>query len=368
MVSLLVACAAFAAPAVGQDIAQLRRREAELIARRDELHAQLAEEARRRFEMQPRTVVEVRGLKVAYPEWAGRSDGLVAELDAQVARYGSAIDLLRADTLSSDTLAIGVVADTAIVGVPSYATMKYRIGPEDGSRPVSIDRDHPDAWVAGIVGAALQHWATGIIDQPLREWLGTMDQRATVASLRDPIVRDLVRSQSSRARRCLNGAANECRLLLELDPGRTPLLEAYDPADLPGLFGHMDLDIRIPGRANCVGKRSPEACAELVRLGRALPPHPVSMRARQSLFAYAVATGGNGAWLRLHQAQGRPVAEQLSIAAGRPIDSLVAEWQHDLRAGRRTTTAGLVPSLMLALAWGVAGLLLFAWRYRWRHV
>jgi len=177
-----------------------------------------------------------------------------------------------------------------------------------------------------------------------------------------------VTSPSSRARRCLSGAATDCRLLLELGEGDTPRLEAYDREDLPGLIGRMDLDLRIPGRANCVGKHDPAACAELVRQGRVIPPHPVSPRTRQSLFAYALVSGGESAWLRLHEARGRSIPAQLSAAAGRPLDSLLVEWQHDLRAGRRTTTAGLAPSLLLAVVWSVLTTLFFAWRYRWRHV
>ena len=56
------------------------------------------------------------------------------------------------------------------------------------------------------------------------------------------------------------------------------------------------------------------------------------------------------------------------MAAGRPRDSQVIGWRRDLLEGRRTTTTGLAPSLLLALWWGVVGTLLFAWWYRWRHV
>jgi hypothetical protein len=364
VLGLLLAGTLLAVPAQAQELDQLRRREAELTARRDDLHAQLSREASDRFRSQPRVVVSTGKLHVAFPEWAagGTNEELIAALTAQAARYGVAID-----SFLTDTLVIGVEADT-VEGIPTFATMKYRIGPEDGSQWISVDRRHPGAWVAQFAGAALQHWAGGLIDRPLRSWLGTMDQRSTVASLRDPIVRDLVTSPSSRARRCLNGVTEECRLVLELDEVATPLLSAYDPTDLPELFQRMDLNARIPGRANCIGKRDTAACAELVRLGRAEPPHPLSMRSRQSLFAYALALGGEDAWLRLHQAQGRPIAEQLGAAAGRPVDSLVAAWQRDLLEGRHTTTAGLAPSLMLALAWTVVTLLFFAWRYRWRHV
>lgn len=361
LLSLLLACVALAAPVQAQELERLRRHEAELLARRDQLMEQVSREAEGRFRSERRTVLTVGRLHLAYPEWAtAAGNGQLANaLEAQLSRYGSA-----ADSLLRDTLFIWVDEHD-----PARSwRVKYRMGNTSGTRQMNVDSIGPGAWVTEVASAALQDWAEDLTDLRLRLWTGRLDQRTTIASLRDPIVRDLVSSPSSRARRCLDGAPEDCRLLLELDDGATPLLAAYDAADLPGLFERMDLNVRIPGRASCIGKRDPAACAELVRQGRAQPPHPVSTRSRQSLFAYAVALGGKGAWLRLHEAQGRPLAEQLAAAAGTPVDSLLVAWQRDLRAGRRTTAVGLAPSLMLALAWGIVTILLFAWRYRWRHV
>lgn len=361
LLTLLVACAAIAAPVRAQELEQLRRHEAGLLARRDQLMEQVAREAEGRFRSERRTVLAVGPLRLAYPEWAAiaENEELIATLEAQVRRYGTA-----ADSLLSDTLYVWV--DEHLPG--RSWRVKYRMGLVTGTREMSIDSIGPGRWVAEVATFALQDWAGDLTDLRLRLWTGRLDQRTTIAALRDPIIRDLVGSPSSRARRCLDGAPEECRLLLELDEGATPLLAAYDASDLPGLFERMDLSARIPGRANCIGKRDASACAELVRQGRVQPPHPVSTRARQSLFAYAIAAGGEQAWLRLHQAQGRPLADQLGAAAGMSADSLLQSWQRDLRAGRRTTTAGLTPSLLLALAWGVVTTLFFAWRYRWRHV
>ncbi|HEX7918502.1 MAG TPA: hypothetical protein VF454_03815 [Gemmatimonadales bacterium] len=367
ILQLFLACSAVAVavvvPVQAQDVEQLRRHEAELLARRDGLVEQVAREAEGRFRSERRTVLAVGPLRVAYPEWASvaANNELSAALEAEVRRYGTAVDSLLADTVY---IWVDEPAPERHV-----ARMKFRVGSWTGTREVGIDSTRPGAWVSEMAVAALDEWAMqSLLDLRLSQWLGRLDQRNTVASLRDPIVRDLVSSPSSRARRCLDGSPDDCRLLLELDEGATPLLEAYDRADLPGLFDRMDLNDRIPGRANCIGKRDTIACADLVREGRALPPHPVGSRARQSLFAYAIATGGEGAWLRLYRAKGLPVAEQLGAASGKPVDSLLVSWQQDLRAGRRTTTAGLAPSLFLALSWSVVGILLFAWRYRWRHV
>ena len=363
VLTLLLACAGLVAPLRAQELEQLQRQEARLLARREELTQQVSREAEGRFRSERRTVLTVGPVHVAYPEWAAATGGddLAAALRSQLDRYGTAADSL----LAGDTIYIWVDEQEA----GRAARVKYRVGGWQGGRTTGIDSTHSGAWVAAVAVAALDEWALQtLLDLPLAQWLGNWDQRNTVASLRDPIVRDLVGSPSARAQRCLNGAAEECRLVLELDEGATPLLSAYALTDLPGLFQRMDLGARIPGRANCVGKRDAAACAELVRLGRARPPHPLSMRSRQSLFAYAIASGGADAWLRLHRAHGRPLAEQLGAAAGKPVDSLVAAWQRDLLAGRRATTAGLTPSLMLTLAWGVVTTLFFAWRYRWRHV
>jgi hypothetical protein len=368
--SLILAGAVIALPVQGQDLAQLKRREAELIARRDQLFAQSARESQERFASGQRAYLTVGRFTVAYPKWVAEEGDahLAATVSAQVERYGTA-----ADSLLTDTLYVWVVE--VIEG--RMAGVKYRLGAIEGARRVWVDSTTRVASVEEIVNAplveeiataVLLQWAKELLDTSLTSWVGSLDQRNTVVAVRDPIVRDLVASRSTRARRCLAGAVIECRLLLEVDDGSLPLLDAYDAADLPGLFEAMDLSDRIPGRANCVGKRDPAACADLVRSGRVRPPHPVSMRTRQSLFTYAIASGGDGAWLRLHRARGLPVGEQLSFAARQPVDSLLVSWHRDLLAGRRTTTAGVVPSLMLAVVWGLLGIILFAWRYRWRHV
>lgn len=361
MLALLVAAAVLAAPVRAQELEQLKRHEARLLARRDELLQQVAREADGRFRSERRTVLAAGPLRLAYPAWATAAGDtqLARTLEAQVRRYGTAAGSLLADTLY-------VWVDETFPGRGSE--VKYRIGELTGTQNVAVDSFGPGTWVAEIVAAALQDRAEQLIDPRLVLWTGRLDPRTTVATLRDPIVRDLVGSLSSRARHCLSGVPEECRLVLELDAGATPLLSAYDPADLPALFRRIGLDPRIPGRASCVGNRDGAACAELVRLGRAEPPHPLSIRARQSFFAYALAAGGEDAWLRLHRARGRPLAEQLAAAAGRPVDSLVVAWRHDLLEGRRTTASGLAPNFLLALAWGVVGILLFAWRYRWRRV
>jgi hypothetical protein len=362
VLSLLLTCAALAAPVQAQDLAQLRRREAELTALRAQLYNDAGVESDRQFKSQRRSVLSVGRFHVAYPEWMGNDLGedVTTVLEAQLRAYGQA-----ADSVPMDTLYIGMV--DAFGGSGSVG-LRFRMGPVDGVREFGHDSTEAGEWVRFVASLALQRWAEDLLGLPMNQWLGPMDPRASVATLRDPLVRELVGSPSSRARRCINGTIEDCRLLLELDEGGTPLLAAYDVGDLPTVIGRMDLSVRMPGRANCIGKHDPEACAALIRQGRALPPHPVGPRARQSLFAYAVATGGDGAWLRLYRAQGSSIAQQLSAAAGKPVDSLLVSWQHDLIEGRRTTTAGLVPSLVLALLWSVGTTLFFAWRYRWRHV
>ena len=357
----LLACVVIAAPAQAQEPEQLRRHEARLLERQQELLAEAAAAGGARFNAERRTVLTEGPLHLAYPDWApvAGDEPLLRSLQAEVRRYGTA-----ADTLRPDTVLVGVIAHEH--GSPWR--VGYRIGELSGAREMRLDSAGSAAWVGEIASAALQDWGLSLLDPRLRKWIGALDQRNSVDELRDPIVRDLVGSPSARARRCLRGAPEECRLLLELGDGPIPRLDAYEPTDLPGLFERMWLSERIPGRANCVGKRDGRACAELVRLGRIEPPHSVSLRTRQSLFIYAITAGGGDAWLRLHRAQGRPLAEQLGAAAGMPVDSLLASWQHDLLRGRRTTVAGSVPSLLLALAWSVIGVLLFAWRYRWRHV
>ena len=350
-----------AAPLQGQELERLKRHEAELVARLEALQGEAKAAETARFVTGPFAATRVGELVIAYPEWAAGdvAEGLAAALGPRLARYGTALALRRGDTIFVS------IDERSRNG--SIVQARWQFGAARGEQWVGAGARDPVGWVADIVDVAIGAWVGSLVDPDLLAWAGVNSARISASGLRDPIVRDLVASHSSRARRCLRGADDDCRLLLELGEGGVPRADAYDPADLPGVILEIT-SVYVPGRVNCTSKRDVAACVELVRRGSTIPPHPVSTRTRSALLAYAIAQGGEGAWLRLRDARGRPLPDQVSAAAGRSVDAVVTGWRRDLIEGRRTTVSGLAPSLLLAVLWSVAAVVLFAWRYQWRRV
>ena len=360
---ILLGLVMLGAPLRAQELAQLARREAELRVRLDSLKASVAVGDSMRFAGQRRAVVSAGEFHVAYPEWVVRETrvDLPVLMSSWRARYGRIVD-----SLLRDTLFIGA-DDSVHARRAGWVELEWRMGPLHDSASVPLVGEMRGEWPAWIVSVALRRWAASLIDLRFARWLGESDPSLSLDLQREGAVRGLMLSPSSRGRRCLEGDIEECALLLELRDLPDPVLQGYDPADLPGLVARMFIR-SIPERSRCVTGRDLATCAEILGAPTRRPARAASPAIRQSLFAFAVMRGGEMAWMRLKQAAGRPVADQLAAVAGEPIDSLLGAWQRDLREGRRTSAADIGPILLMALAWAVAGSLFFAWRYRWRHV
>jgi hypothetical protein len=363
LLGLLLGVVALSAPLHAQERERLARREAELSARLAVLKAHEASDDSTRFVDQRRTIVSAGPFHVAYPEWAAREarHRLPELVEERRRRYGVALD-----SLLTDTLYIWV-DDSAHARQASSTSAVWRMGALGGQQSITLQGGMRSDWVTWTASTALEQWAQSVIDPEFTRWLGPTNPRMEFADLRDGSVRELILSTSSRGRRCLDGSIEECELLLELQPVPDPLLQAYDPADYRGLVERPGTN-DYAGRSRCVTGRELATCVEILQRPGRRPIRALSGRVRQSLMTFAMMRGGGAAWLRLSRAAGRPIAEQLASASGMPSDSLLAEWQRDLRAGRRTTEGGLTTGFLMMLAWGVLGSLFFAWRYRWRHV
>jgi hypothetical protein len=271
------------------------------------------------------------------------------------------------DSLLTDTLFIWV-EDSAQATGKWTAHGEWRLGGIRDSLFIDLDPELRLDWATWAVGQALERWAQRVLDPALVSWTGPTGPRVSVDALRDGALHDLVTSPSSLARRCAEGDLDRCRRLLDLNAAGDTGISSYDAADLPRLVESSGTAEYLPGRAECVVQLDLARCGELIRDHHLAIPWAATARVRQSLFAFALATGGQDAWLRLQRAAGRSISAQLAAGADRPIDGLIAAWQHDLRSEHRSTTAGLGDALMLAITWSVVGTLLFAWRFRWRRV
>jgi hypothetical protein len=221
--------------------------------------------------------------------------------------------------------------------------------------------------VSWVPSAALESWAQSRLSPALAEWLGPTNPSAGYASTRDGMVRELVTSPSTRGPKCLDGDIEECAFLLQLAATDDPLVDAYDPADLPRLVRGWRSEITA-GRSRCVNGGDLAACRQVLQRSERRPVQAASNGMRQSLFAYALMQGGDGAWLRKSPQESALLSQQLAAISGVPIDTLLSEWQQDLRAGYRTAEAGLGAGYLGVLLWAIGVSLFFAWRYRWRHV
>lgn len=351
------------APLHAQDRERLLRRQASLTARIAAFQASQAMHDSLRFEEQRRVVVSAGAVHVALPEWAaeaGRRN--VPQLAAAGReRYG---DLL--DSQLRDTLFIWI-EDSIRGSTIKHSDMEWRLGGLHGRGSVERAGAGADAWLTWVPSAALEAWAQTRLAPELSQWLGPTNPAAGFASTRDGIVRELVSSPSSRGSRCLNGAMDECKLLLQVVATEDPLLDAYDPSDFPGLVRGWRSEIAA-GRSRCVNGGDIAACRQVLQRPDRRPVQAASNGMRQSLFAYALMRGGEGAWSRSAVSAGGPLSDQLAAIAGVPVDTLISAWQRDLRSGYRTAEAGLGTGYLGLLLWAIAASLFFAWRYRWRHV
>ena len=363
LLGVLLGLTILAAPLHAQERERLARREGELTALLAKLEAEWSSRDSARFVDQRRTIVSAGGFHVAYPEWVAtearvRLPELMAE---RRERYGVAIDSLLVDTLFL------WVDDSAAARDAPWSEVRWRMGSLHGTSSVSLRGETRADWVTWVASAALEQWARSIFDPELTRWVGSAGSRMEFVELRDGTVRELILTPSSRGRRCLDGEIAECGLLLELEQVADPLLQSYDPADYRGLVERTSVT-DASGKARCVAGRELATCAEILRRPGQRPGRAVSGRVRQNLIAFAVERGGASAWLRASRSAGQPVPDQLAAMSGMPLDSLLSAWRGELQGERRATEAGSGPTFLMALAWSVIGALLFAWRYRWRHV
>lgn len=363
--ALLLALCVAAVPLRAQRVEQLLKRQANLEARLAALDSVSAQRTRNAFDRQARTVLTVDGVSVALPTWAVAEartvlPGVVA---AHRTRYGASLDSLLKDTL------VIWIDDAARAKGRASAHAVWKLGAVADSADVWLTGSTANDWISWIPARAIERWSRAELDSTFSAWLGTTGSRTNVTTLMKGAVRDLLASPSTFARACLTGSVEWCQRGLDLTTGGSSLERWYLPADIPGLFVRWQWESsKIPGRAACISGGDLALCAAMLRNAGAQTPRATSDLVHESLYVYALETGGDLAWLRLHGAAGRPVADQLAVAAGIPIDSLLAGWQHELITAPGSATAGLGPILLLALAWAIAATLFSAWRFRWRHV
>ena len=183
---------------------------------------------------------------------------------------------------------------------------------------------------------------------------------------------DLTAASTDVSRRCLAGEDLGCRQALGLARVSDPVLEGYTPTQRRIVVQGNVGQLRTPGKTEefdrCVRDDDDAACIARLRdlsVERLMSTFsPTALR--RGFAQWAIGQGGSGAYSRLRASVGQPIAERFSLAAGMPIDALVASWHRHLMTGR-PTTPGIPPlTAVTTLLWiGVCGALSLR-SSRWR--
>lgn len=295
-------------PLEGQErYRDIEARIAQLEQRQARLAAAVARRDSAALRTQHLTVLGSSPLQVAVPEWVAAA--VTAQVQAREAvwhrRFGALFDRLPAETIT-----VQFPLDTAGW---SKRTLAF-------TRQTFPDR------VAGWAEMGASARVMRALPAGIREWLGAGDRLEPFARSRRAAIVALARSGSGIGDRCLLGEIASCRVALEREP--------------------------VCGRA-------PRRCYD------APEPSPRIPEIRSSLVAFATERGGAEGWLRLADAPaGRPI-EQVAFAARLPADRMIAAWVEALRRPTASESSVPLPTIALALLWGLGLVSLFMWRLSW---
>jgi hypothetical protein len=196
------------------------------------------------------------------------------------------------------------------------------------------------------------------IDEPagLKAWFGDWIPLVNVTPQRwsDAAI-DLATSNTSVARDCFGGSTMRCESALGLVEAKDPLRDWYSDEDLRVLVSTFARQAQYTNEEldKCLSGNSPATCLAIARTRPV--PRPLNGDSRRTVLGLALELGGTKAYDRLISAKGTAL-EILSVTAGVPADSLMAEWRRRVLAA---APARVKPELLEASAM-VAWTLLFA--------
>lgn len=200
-------------------------------------------------------------------------------------------------------------------------------------------------------------------DPDLRDWLaGRLPNVAPLDRQLAGTYVELVTNRSHATRQCLAGALASCGDALGLSTAPEPYLRWYDASERGTVIRESFIYYFGRGRTagqyrSCTEQQDDAACLELFR---AVPApllaqlRPLSVDARRTVLLLALRRGGREAYRRLVRSSGRPMAERLSLAAGVPLDTLLAEWRSAAQGARQPPVSLPWWGPVLAFAWTAA--------------
>lgn len=197
-------------------------------------------------------------------------------------------------------------------------------------------------------------------DRSFQEWLGGPILHAVpLARQHAGVYVELVTASADAVRSCFAGDVARCRDALTLSSESEPWRRWYSPAERAGViresfayyFGRGKTEAQFTA---CTARRDDSACVELFRAipKPALRP-PLSLDARRTLVRLALRLGGRAAYGRLLRPTGgdAAMADRLALAAGIPVDSLVAVWRAEVMAARPQPVTLPLWAVAIPLGW-----------------
>ncbi len=231
--------------------------------------------------------------------------------------------------------------------------------------PISIHADPGE--VAGVIAASLAPSVYRTGDELLRRWTGSQLLPAIRPTMLVTLYDELATAPWSTAQACFLGQLQACRAALGIS-GADPALDWFNAIDRRHyLRSHLGSSVAMRTRVeDCQGGED-AACVQLLRSFTAdqfVPPFDVT--ARQLLLTIAVESGGPQAFDRLLSANQKPLDARLELAAGLPVDTLVARWRARILSAHPKTVAADMRSAWAAVVWGVAFTMAALRSTRWR--
>jgi len=369
-----VACAGAALcvmilPSTGVDAQEpeaYRERVVELERRRDEARAQF------------HAVLERLGASATDTVFVGTLTMVTGAGARQLVRAGAELGWKRLRTwLGSDTLRLrGAVihlrpAGTAAFERPRRADIAASLRPGATAEDVAaLVQRLAGQFLVAQVDSELVNWSEALVFGPLRDAQVSAASVGQTAGLRVSY-RELATSQLSRPRQCFLGDLDACRDALGLGVTQDPIVDWYAASDRRRWASQWlrvaVMDPRLRGSLPaCLDEGNDAACIEFLRLNGHQRTPPMSGQARRTLLTFALASGGDGAYGRLIDGNGRPILERLAATARVSEDSLLAAWRAAVVAARPAHTTMTLATGSAAVVWIGIFLVVAARSTRWR--
>lgn len=227
-------------------------------------------------------------------------------------------------------------------------------------RPVSVDA--VETFVLDHAGARLRRLTPAI-----PAWIGERATLADTESLFERAARELAVAWAGPARRCAQGAIEDCRRTLVSAPDSLALSAWFDTTDHRRVVVASSGDIppkdrtRQSLKTRCLGGDD-TACTQLARTLRVRYPHSTNLRATVVREAFALGDTAMLARLRADSSIRRDPMASLARAAGVSEDSLLRAWWSRGRAALDNGRPSAVILLLVAAGWSLALLALAATR------